>query len=179
MTISEPTAQPKTPEQTAEYFYEKWENTYNQLGQQINTTNAAYTERARLVALLAALYPSTWNFGDETEPDWTVVYVQLPTGQASWHVRESDMGLFEHVRRDDTTAWDGHTTSEKYERIAALAKQRAAVHPRGFCATCGHHLALRVDGTVRHHRKQLPGGIRGLTTCPGSGKHPKRTEEDR
>lgn len=117
---------PMTPDQQIEYWYEKWENTYDELGQQINATNGAYNERARLVALLASIYPATWNFGDDAEQDWAVVYVELPNGPATWHLRENDMGLFEHVERDDTTIWDGHTTAEKYQRIAELATQVAA-----------------------------------------------------
>jgi hypothetical protein len=111
----------KTPDQQIEYWYGEWETAYDELGQQINATNGAYRERAHLVALLAALYPSTWNYGDASEPGWVVVYVELPTGQCSWHVGENDLSLFEHVERDDSTIWDGHTTPEKYQRIARLA----------------------------------------------------------
>lgn len=126
-----PAAEPMPPEQSAEYFYAKWEKTYDELGQQINATNAAYSERARLVALLAAIYPSSWNYGDADEADWAIVYVQLPTGQASWHIHESDMGLFDHVQRDDDTMWDGHTTEEKYQRIGRLTADYADGRMRG------------------------------------------------
>jgi len=44
---------------------------------------------------------------DPSEPEWPVVYFELPTGQASWH-------LPQHV-----LAYDGHTTEEKYRRLAA------------------------------------------------------------
>lgn len=43
---------------------------------------------------------------DPNEPDWPVAYIELPTGQVSWHVPQ-------HSR-----PWDGHTTEEKYQRIA-------------------------------------------------------------
>jgi hypothetical protein len=124
----EPTT-PMTPDQKIEYWYEKWDRTYDELAQQINATNSAYNERARLVALLATIWPATWNYGDTAETDWAVVYIELPTGQATWHVRESDMGLFEHVERDDTTIWDGHTTAEKYDRIARLGARFVATGP--------------------------------------------------
>lgn len=42
---------------------------------------------------------------DPAEPDWPVAYIELPTGQVSWHMPA-------HKRE-----WDGHTTEEKYERI--------------------------------------------------------------
>lgn len=87
--------------------------------------DGAYRERAQLVALLAALYPATLAYNDPTAPEWAVVYVDLPTGQASWHVAPADVELFAHVHRDDSHEWDGHTTEEKYQRIAELADEQA------------------------------------------------------
>ncbi|WP_055563643.1 hypothetical protein [Streptomyces atriruber] len=87
--------------------------------------DGVYRERARLVALLAALYPSTLVLGaDPEEPDWAVLFITLPTGQASWHIAADDLSLFHHVDLDDANTpgapeWDGHSTAEKYERIAA------------------------------------------------------------
>ena len=77
--------------------------------------DTAYTERARLVSHLASLYPSVLVLsGDET--GWPLVYLSLPTGQASWHVNPDDLSLFDHVARG-TVVWDGHTTEEKYRRL--------------------------------------------------------------
>jgi hypothetical protein len=45
---------------------------------------------------------------DPKEPEWPVVFIELPTGQVSWH-------LPQHAK-----AWDEHTTDEKYTRIWAL-----------------------------------------------------------
>lgn len=42
---------------------------------------------------------------DSREPEWPVVYFELPTGQVSWH-------LPQHVKE-----WDGHDTAEKFDRI--------------------------------------------------------------
>lgn len=42
---------------------------------------------------------------DPKEPDWPVVYIELPTGQVSWHMPAHPV------------AYDGHTTDEKYQRI--------------------------------------------------------------
>ncbi len=42
---------------------------------------------------------------DESEPEWPVVYIELPTGQVSWHMAQ-------HAE-----PWDGHDTEEKYRRI--------------------------------------------------------------
>lgn len=42
---------------------------------------------------------------DPKEPDWPVAFIELPTGQVSWHLPQHP------------NAWDGHTTEEKYDRI--------------------------------------------------------------
>lgn len=83
-----------------------------------------YRERARLVAFLAASYPSHASFSDSAEPDWLVVTVETPQGQMSWHVSPDDQGLFNHVRRTrpGDRSWDQHTTPEKYERLARLTR---------------------------------------------------------
>lgn len=84
-----------------------------------------YTERAHLTALLAAQYPSVIVEGaDPAAPDWPVLYVNLPTGQASWHVSPADLTIFAHVSRvtaPEGPVWDGHTNDQKYERISRLA----------------------------------------------------------
>lgn len=83
--------------------------------------NNVYTERAYLVAHLAALYPSVMCANDPEALGWTVVYIKAPE-QLSWHISPDDMHLFNHVpwvAIDDPRAqWDGHTTEEKYERLA-------------------------------------------------------------
>ncbi|NUP48990.1 MAG: hypothetical protein HOW97_17045 [Catenulispora sp.] len=85
--------------------------------------NAAYRERAHLVALLAAEHPSHIGHNDPNAPDWAVVTIELPTGQACWHIAPADMDLFAHVPPTPHYArgWDGHSTDEKYQRIRELA----------------------------------------------------------
>lgn len=48
---------------------------------------------------------------DPDEPEWPVVFIELPTGQVSWHVPQHDV------------PWDGHTTEEKYQRIKEFCEQ--------------------------------------------------------
>jgi hypothetical protein len=49
---------------------------------------------------------------DPKQPDWPiVVYIELPTGQVSWHMRQ-------HL-----VEWDGHDTVEKYRRCREFALQ--------------------------------------------------------
>lgn len=75
-----------------------------------------YRERAHLLAHLAAIYPSHLQ-PDAAAPDWPVLYINLPTGQACWHISEHDLDLFHHVRTDVVDTWDGHTTQAKYARL--------------------------------------------------------------
>lgn len=111
-----------------------------------------YRERAHLVAHLAGLYPSVIAFSDPEEPEWPVVYVDTPAGQCSWHLSLADLDLFGHVEQvpaDDPRAqWDGHTTEEKYQRLAAL---RELPEVEDTCRTeivsvDGRQEAIRVRG---------------------------------
>src|SRR5690349_5330413 len=98
----------------------------------------AYTERNRLVAALARLIgrgspcadcATTGMAGfcehrnrawlaehpeDQTwDPEWrTIVFIDGPTGQLSWHLHDSDVPLFDGLPRGPNS-WDGHTTEEK------------------------------------------------------------------
>jgi hypothetical protein len=88
---------------------------------------AVYRERARLIAFLAACYPSVLVHGADPETgDWPVIFVDTPAGQLTWHLAEGDLDLFAHVRAlhvaesGGEPKWDGHTTEEKHERLAEL-----------------------------------------------------------
>ena len=85
--------------------------------------DGAYTERNRLVAFIASIYPS--GVKKTAIPGWDeawhgCVYIDLPTGQASWHFHDSEAYLFAYLPPYDGE-WDGHSTEEKYERIARKA----------------------------------------------------------
>jgi hypothetical protein len=47
---------------------------------------------------------------DPAEPDWPVAYIDLPTGQVSWHLAAYP------------GAWDGHDGAAKTERIRAYVE---------------------------------------------------------
>ncbi|MEV2277842.1 hypothetical protein AB0I72_19880 [Nocardiopsis sp. NPDC049922] len=91
------------------------------------STDAVYRERAALVAYLAALYPAVIvPDGDPATPGWSLIYVDTPQGQMSWHLSSDDLDLFAHVPTvDEGPTWDGHST-EKYRRLAALTTDQAA-----------------------------------------------------
>jgi hypothetical protein len=89
---------------------------------------SVYSERARLVAYLARQYPAVLAYDDPDEPDWPVIYITTPAGQLSWHIAPDDVWLFAHVPwnpRGVERLWDGHTTAEKYERLALLVQDEA------------------------------------------------------
>ena len=80
-----------------------------QVLEQIAEHDTDYDARYRLVfrALVLALAEGL-EAGvriDPNEPSWPVVYIELPTGQVSWHMPEHQ------------TTWDGHDTDEKYRRV--------------------------------------------------------------
>lgn len=68
-----------------------------------------YPERYGLVLRAVALahqlgYAAGFRI-DPSEPEWPVAYIELPTGQVSWHMPQHPI------------AWDGHDTAEKYRRV--------------------------------------------------------------
>jgi hypothetical protein len=91
----------------------------------LEVARGAYRERAHLVALLASMYPSSIGHTDASCPEYAVVIVNFPTGQAAWHVSPDDLDLFQHVTRTDVDLWDGHTTAQKYQRINAYTLANA------------------------------------------------------
>ena len=87
------------------------------------SAEAVYTERAHLVAALTKLFPSSIeeHEGEDWDDAWrNVCFIDLPTGQVSWHIALKDLHLFEHVPRGQGRRWDGHDVDEKYRRLDAL-----------------------------------------------------------
>lgn len=84
--------------------------------------DAAYLERNQVVAALAKCFPSgvARTAIEGWSDDWHgCVYIDLPTGQVSWHFHDSHAYLFAGLP-PYRGAWDGHDTPEKYNRLAAL-----------------------------------------------------------
>lgn len=88
--------------------------------------DGAYAERNQVLALLARMAVVLgWKVGigqhpaeDATwEKDWrTILFIDAPTGQCSWHFHDSEVHLLSGLPFYDG-AWDGHTTQEKYWRV--------------------------------------------------------------
>lgn len=87
--------------------------------------DAAYLERNQVVSALSKCFPSgvARTAIDGWSEDWHgCVYIDLPTGQVSWHFHNSQAYLFEHLPQYQG-AWDGHDTPEKYRRLAAKLRE--------------------------------------------------------
>jgi hypothetical protein len=89
----------------------------------------AYTERNKLVSFLARLYPAHIKYHPKEdlgwETDWrTIVCIHSPAGQMTWHLHDSEVSMFGFLNRKPdpfvSCEWDGHTTEEKYRRLAEL-----------------------------------------------------------
>ena len=91
--------------------------------------NQAYSERNKVVAALAKLVVAI--SGDDhykhlaagvktdldAEPGWsTVVFIDYPTGQVSWHFSDEERHLLASLPFYKGE-WDGHSTEEKYRRL--------------------------------------------------------------
>lgn len=90
--------------------------------------NGAYSERNKMVAALSKIFPASLerHDGAEWEDDWRwVVFMDLPTGQVSWHLHDSEIPQFAHLPRQVGRKWDGHSTDEKYARLAAISSTPA------------------------------------------------------
>lgn len=84
-----------------------------------------YSERAAVVVALGraamALGHEVYFAEDPLEPDWPVLFIELPTGQVSWHLHPDDASVFAAdfpwIEEGSNEVWDGHTTEEKYRRL--------------------------------------------------------------
>lgn len=86
-------------------------------------TDALYQERAQVVIAFArsamALGLKVGFALDPAEgPEWPVLFVDLPTGQVSWHLTAQQRATVPDIGEYDGE-WDGHSTDEKYARLAA------------------------------------------------------------
>lgn len=68
-----------------------------------------------LVAVAHAMgYQSGFRI-DPTEPEWPVAFIELPTGQVSWHMPQHP------------AEWDKHTTEDKFRRITEYLRDAKLV----------------------------------------------------
>ena len=80
----------------------------------------AYWERNQLVLYLTKLFPSWLEIhpreDEKWESDWrNIVFVKFPEGLYSWHIHDSEIPYFKHLKFKEGNSWDGSTTQEKYD----------------------------------------------------------------
>jgi hypothetical protein len=83
----------------------------------------AYLERNHLVAALARLFPSGTKRTEIPgwDPEWQgCIYIDLPSGQISYHYHDSQAFLFEGLQ-PYKKPYDGHDKDEVHRRLAAIA----------------------------------------------------------
>lgn len=84
--------------------------------------DAVYRERNLVAAALARLaIAQGWKAGIGNDPSveegWqNVLFIDLPTGQVSWHIHSSEIEAFSSLQWYEN-AWDGHTVMEKNARL--------------------------------------------------------------
>jgi hypothetical protein len=89
----------------------------------------AYHERNQCVALIVRMALQLGlnagvgfhedKTGEEWDPEWrTIVFIDLPSGQVSWHLHDSQKYLIKDLPVY-FSPWDGHDTPEKYRRVNA------------------------------------------------------------
>jgi predicted RNase H-like nuclease (RuvC/YqgF family) len=92
--------------------------------------DSSYTERAKLLALLATFYPAILG-KDRDTPEYSVLYLKLINGdQVSFHIHSRDKKYLNNVREEDNNEiacniWDGHTTEIKWDRIMNEVEKRS------------------------------------------------------
>lgn len=83
----------------------------------MSENNTVYRERACLIAHLTSLYPSVGCYNAVDDPEWLMVYVEMPVGQMAWHISPEDVDLFEGLCIVDSYESEMIPTDEKYERL--------------------------------------------------------------
>jgi hypothetical protein len=83
---------------------------------------SVYTERNKVLSLCTAMalglgFYAGIGLDKDGEPGWQhVVYIELPGGQISFHVPDSELSFFKHLT-EFALPWDGHDTVEKFYRV--------------------------------------------------------------
>ena len=115
---------------TVEAACAHWQEEVGRLGRQ---EDGAYSERDKLVAALSKYLPSYLGRHEASDLEWEdnwrwIVFIETPQGQCSWHIHDDELPMFAHLERRGEGCWDGHTTEDKYRRLAALTPSRGSLN---------------------------------------------------
>lgn len=98
--------------------------------------DGAYSERNQCVALIAGMALRAGHKAGRARTaiegwseDWHgCVYIDLPTGQVSWHFHDSHGWMFDFLPLYEGK-WDGHDTPTKYARVMEYAIRALPIDP--------------------------------------------------
>ena len=84
--------------------------------------DALYKERAMCVSLIIKMARALgltvgMKIDSKEGEEWPVVFVDLPSGQVSWHINRNDYDNFFGLLPEYKDQWDGHDTAAKYYRV--------------------------------------------------------------
>ena len=80
----------------------------------------AYLDRNLCVQVMTRMAQKLgYNVGVKENGDWPILYIDLPTGQVSWHISKTDIaGIFPEYLK----GWDGHDVEIKRMRLIEFIK---------------------------------------------------------
>ena len=83
-------------------------------------SSEAYMDRNLCVQVMARMAQKLgYNMGIKENGEWPILYIDLPTGQVSWHISKPDLkGIFQTYLED----WDGHDVEIKRMRLLEYIK---------------------------------------------------------
>ena len=80
-----------------------------------STPDEAHYDRNLCVqAMLKMAQKLGFNTGLKEDPEWPILYIDLPTGQVSWHIPKQE--ILTDVP-EYNGKWDGHNLQEKRRRV--------------------------------------------------------------
>lgn len=150
---------------------------------EVAARNGAYTERNHVVAALARAFPSGIR---QTEiegwdPEWNgCVFIDLPTGQISYHYHSSEAHLFSDLPAYNEE-WDGHDKSVVHARLASLGfgpdrrylEQYIAAH-RNVAASLNPDLRAEDIHNLNMWCDKLESYLTAVQMAHETGEHPSR-----
>lgn len=80
-----------------------------------STPEEAYHDRNLAIQAAAMMAEKLgYRVGVKDDPEWPILYIDLPTGQVSWHIPKNEIAC---DFPEYPGKWDGHTVEEKRERM--------------------------------------------------------------
>ena len=82
-----------------------------------STPNEAYLDRNLCVQIMVKMAMKLgYSAGIKDDPEWPILYLDLPTGQVSWHIPKKEIACnFPEYQGQ----WDGHDLETKRNRLKA------------------------------------------------------------